>query len=413
MTTSTTTTMGSAVRLGGAALLHCVFALVFFAGFIKYSELSRFAESLSTWQLIPGHVHGVIAVAVPTVECMLGGLWFLRVRREFVVLATVGMLFAFTAVYVMHWTLVGAPVCECFGALAAFAEMQRSASGLVVRNGILIAMLIVGTLAGGVSVYRAPSPARSSLTGISRTPTQARGFTLVELLVTLAIIAIVVSLLIPHVASVRARAQNLQSTANLRSHVLTVSTYAGDYAESAPFLTDPRATYTVLRGGGEVVTVPFFTLFCSWNVGLADNYLGQNARHESLVVPWAARPWPFVLYFYGDTCITRPEYWRYESRRADGSQLRSTNLAEVLFPSQKGVIYELGWASGHRPSRDPGRSNVRFGLVDGSAREFRSSEIRSGYVYGSQMPGQSPPTGWGSALPVMGTIGGVHGRDTD
>jgi len=233
----------------------------------------------------------------------------------------------------------------------------------------------------------------------------------VEVLLVIAIIAILISLVLPSFASLRAKAQNLKSTANLRTHAQVVTAYTVDGQDVFPYLTDPRATLTVLRGGGETIAVPYFTLFATWNVGLADEYYGGNARHDSLTTPWGAKPWPYTPYFYGDVFISRPAFWAYETRLADGSQLSATRATEVAFPSQKGLVYEMGWHANMTPSRDLGESNVRFSVVDGSASEFQPSDLHSPYKCGSQLPAQQPATGWGYVLPVMATFGGVLGRD--
>lgn len=285
------------------------------------------------------------------------------------------------------------------------------------RNAAMLAALCIGavlingrTTTGGAT-DAAGGPERSLAATRGRRGLARRGFTLIEILLVCAIIAIVVSLIMPSLASMRARAQNLKSMANLRAHTTTMAVYTVDSSDYFPYLTDPRATLTVLRGGGETVAVPYFMLFTTWNVGLADEYYGGNARHDSMILPWGATPWPYILYFYGDVFISSPDYWRYETRKVDGSQLVPTRATDVLFPSMKGLMYEMGWHGNLTPSRDPGRSNVRFSLVDGSVREYRDSDLNPTFVFGSQPPGQNPPTGWSYGLPVMATIDGVRGRD--
>ncbi len=63
---------------------------------------------------------------------------------------------------------------------------------------------------------------------------QRRVFTLIELLVVVAIIAVLVSLLLPALAAVRERAKRLTCTANLRTIHSGFSLYARDHADFLP-----------------------------------------------------------------------------------------------------------------------------------------------------------------------------------
>jgi hypothetical protein len=214
----------------------------------------------------------------------------------------------------------------------------------------------------------------------------------------------------PHLRSGRWLAQELKSTANLRSHAQTMATYAIDEADCFPFFTHPEATLSVVRGGGVAVAIPHFQSFWTWNIALADNYYGGVALPESLVIPWQRAHDPITFYWYGDCFIARPEYWRRATRVLGPSQLRPTRASEVQFPSAKGVILEAGWM--HDVAGRGLRDAQRFSCVDGSARRYLPRELESPYIGGvGLVNGGGEFPGHMLAMPVMHTQEGVVGRD--
>lgn len=205
-------------------------------------------------------------------------------------------------------------------------------------------------------------------------------------------------------------AQELKSTANLRSHAQIMAAYSVDEQDFFPFFTHPEATLSVVRGGGIAVAIPHFQSFWTWNIALADNYFGGVALPDSLVVPWQRAPDSVTMYWYGDCFVARPEYWRRETRRMGPAQLRATRASEVQFPSAKGIVLEAGWMQGVR-GRGFGEDQ-RFSCVDGSARRFARGELRGPYVGGVGSTNSGGAFGGHLlAMPVMHTQNGVFGRD--
>lgn len=252
---------------------------------------------------------------------------------------------------------------------------------------------------------RAPSCVRSRCGGVpSRQPRRVGGFSLIEMLIVMAIIAIVVSLSLPSLGAVRRRSQELKSLTNLRTHVAMHSLYTGDFAGTFLYATDPSATRTVLRGGGHVVEIEYFMLRQAWSVPMADEYYGGDAAPDSIRVPWKELYYPpFGHYLYGDVFFSRPEYWDPETRRADTSQWLPVRIDEVVFPSAKGLMWERGDVpDSEGVFRTP--PDVRVGLADGSATAVRYARLLSPYPYG---PSNASPGG----TPVLHTRGGVRGRD--
>jgi prepilin-type N-terminal cleavage/methylation domain-containing protein len=114
-----------------------------------------------------------------------------------------------------------------------------------------------------------------------------RGFTLVELLVVLAIIAVVAGLLLPAIQSIREAASRAKCMNNLKQMGLALHLFHGDYARLPPSrLSDLHATWAV-------VILPYVeqgALYNQWNLPLP--YYNQTP---------AARMTPVPLYY----CPTR------------------------------------------------------------------------------------------------------------
>lgn len=65
-------------------------------------------------------------------------------------------------------------------------------------------------------------------------------FTLVELLVIIAVVAILAALLLPALSRVKEKARRIECTSNLRQVNLAIRLYADDHSDSLPVLPDPN-----------------------------------------------------------------------------------------------------------------------------------------------------------------------------
>ena len=208
-----------------------------------------------------------------------------------------------------------------------------------------------------------------------------RAFTVLELIVVVILAALLMALVVPQIHSVRKRSLDAASLANMRTHAQVLSLYSNDHRDTAPFLADPDATYTVARGGGLTVTYEFFEAVELWGVSLVDDYygfgLGSDRWDEDIDWSVFARPGPGgLLYQYSPTSFTLPAYWDVDSRRSD--QLRSIRVSQVRYPATKVVFMELDEDRGFPVWNGSSRSQDRkwaFGQFDGSVTRPNSNRF--------------------------------------
>lgn len=384
--------------------------LVLAAALLKLSDVSAFEVSLRTWALLPTVAIPWLAVGVPAVELLVTGMWFLGVHRSAAATACLCMVLCFSAVFVLHLLVAEPPDCGRLGLLSRYQSQEAAATSLLLRDFALFS----ATVAGMFLRARERSPgtqrpgSRESLVSGMRP-----GFTLIELILVMALLAILVSLLLPTLDHARRTAQRLDPIADLRSHMQALNTYSIDYDDQWPFLTDPDATYTIFRHpSGRAGPIVFFGVTNMWHWPLLDGYYAEGGADVFVAAGDRTEfgdrlDGVFSSYDYSATMYSRPEFWNLATRTGP-DQWRPVRVSDVRFPSQKGGLYydeseveSSGvWVRLRRP----------IGFCDGSAVSVRYEDITRPYPKGDGH-------WWGSfdgfGIRVRHTMDGAYGRDIE
>lgn len=252
------------------------------------------------------------------------------------------------------------------------------------------------------------------------TPLPRRGFTLLELLVSLSVVAILIALAIPVIAASRNSAWDAVSMSNLRSHAQASSQYASDHADYYMYFMKPEFSSTLLVEEIDLQYGPalFFWNYTLWHLKLASPYYGYSYDHDIFHDPsqnFERRPWyPFsTSYSFPCAFLGRPEFWDLKTRLEGPSQLTGTRTAEVRFPSNKSLFvktwpYEVTAAS--ETLGEHARLTAAF--ADGSSShaplQDRIKGVRMGEGVTHVPEGSYHHDDW---PPLLHTTDGVHGRD--
>jgi prepilin-type N-terminal cleavage/methylation domain-containing protein len=237
-------------------------------------------------------------------------------------------------------------------------------------------------------------------------PGVPRAFTLVELLVVMAIIAILAALLLPGLAMAKEKARVITCLSNLKQMGLAITLYASDHEDMlvpADYSLRAGAKYqegwpTILVNG-RYLAAPrsrlYYSLPTSRSVfrcpsGLPEVYtFGPNSRDD----PEGARAWPFasestgskfyIHCWYGINGSTaHPSKWPFNRVPLDGSRTMVLNkLSTVAQSPRLPMLFDGYWIHNGRDERVNARhsKNAKSNLLffDNSAATFDTFRLPS------------------------------------
>jgi len=209
--------------------------------------------------------------------------------------------------------------------------------------------------------------------------TRARAFSLIELLVTIGVIAVLLGILLPALASVRSRAENVRVLSNLRQTHAIFELYAAEQSAGHFPHYGPddwvRFQNTQLKGGSA------FHATIYWSAALEDLAPWEDWFQLWIVdqyrrlpdKPWESDPDSgfgsingITSFSMSRTLTARPQLWRGEPVDDPSRFFKPVRFAEVRFPSNKVLLWQSGRALHQLDApRETMRRAVLF--VDGHA----------------------------------------------
>ncbi len=248
------------------------------------------------------------------------------------------------------------------------------------------------------------------------------GFTLVELMVSIGIIAILIGLALPALTGARREAGDTVVLANLRQSAVAFEQYAQRHNDSLPWapaghafsITPDRPPTTELHGG-------YWDLSVYWT----------SLMHE--VAPWpewfglwcvpdprrqTEAPWDLEVAFgpgftegvssfqYARSLYARPGMWaRTNTGASTGDFFRPVRVYEVRYASSKAMLFDREKCLRVRCDDNGMRVKRAVYFVDGHAAEHTLEEANA------PVEGLDPSLAGLGPLPIHDTAGGAYGRD--
>lgn len=235
-----------------------------------------------------------------------------------------------------------------------------------------------------------------------------RAFTLIDTLLVIAIVALLITLLLPAIGSARAAARDVVSLSNLHTHTTVFQMYAADWNEYLPCVTRPDVDRTIIRGCGGWGYSPYFGATQVWPIPLADSYYNGRCQGDEFIHP-ARRDDVLIDYLLSSSILADPKYWDLTTRTGP-NQWRGQKIAAVTFPSAKAVLTEQHPIHG-LPTRSAASDapwGIALGLTDGAAGRWKPDELEKPVSSGE---GIYPGILYGLGVYGMHTPDGVLGRD--
>lgn len=242
----------------------------------------------------------------------------------------------------------------------------------------------------------------------------ANGFTVIELLATLGVLLVLVSLLLPALSGVRERGRAVSCLSQLRLHGTLISRYVGDYSEAFPYALAPGPRHP---NNANLLVEPPGSLWsyewagALWHGAMIDSFY-ESFQDPVLICPsdrqtaynvtnnrWArAGPVAPLSYRVSMACYIQPGGLDAHSPQWNVAAFRVQRLADVAFPAHKALAHDPfdahdgRWRGMGREMQEgpPWESAVL--AADGAASMRRTDQCVGGVVFPQRLSDMYPDT---------------------
>lgn len=238
--------------------------------------------------------------------------------------------------------------------------------------------------------------------------TDSSAFTLIEMLVVIAILALLISIITPTVSRTLDRARTVACASNMRQAAAAVLQYASENEGRLMFLQTPGhhdpssvpvtnwAGILVRDGYVDAPMVESATDIQTGHVfhcpsGLADGLFDWSrppssfSDNPSLQRPWAA-PMDtddgvrFLHVWFGISARTENWGWPFTRHWRHDNNPRQTRVAQLRYADKTVMIYDGNWTANDTPHRIPARHGIprnttNFAFFDGRVENIRTREF--------------------------------------
>ncbi len=244
-----------------------------------------------------------------------------------------------------------------------------------------------------------------------RTHSQRPAFTLTELIIVIAVIALLIAIAIPTLRSSRDRARAAKAMVDIRSAAAGVTLYLSESRDVFPYAGVPNEPFTPVTVNGVASTQQYLYAHAAFtpnlirpyvDAGLLMTFIGADTDPDQ-VHQLASAPSPIARFWLTQSTATDPAFWTMDGPVL-ASHARATRESEVRFPSQKVLLYCFNTdpTTGRDAIASQRFNGIVWAMIDGSSRKQpRAETFQPAYV-----------RPWGS-VPIQGlaTDKGLQGVD--
>lgn len=256
-----------------------------------------------------------------------------------------------------------------------------------------------------------------------------RGFSLLELLVSIGIIALLLAIVLPILARSRGMARQAECLARMRGLMQGFLVVAGDQQSRWPNAwhgTEQEPYQAYHPGDTTVFGLAYFDQTRYWTPLLIDAVWQQGDTGDVFACPAAIDEWPVGgegavpnygarSYMYSAALLSSPNLW---ASTPEGAKARANSperhkswvlTSNVAFPANKVALAEVADHHGRGDQLDSGTIDaVNAGFADGHVRRVRPSEASPALGLTITPPAHWRPEG---PVPFSAAADGYLGRD--